>query len=248
MIDRTIVAHRGLSALYPENTLLALEQAVRCGARAVEFDVQLTLDRVPVLFHDAGLRRLCGRFGSLFRRTWADLQTYSASCPSRFGRQYEGTRVASLAACVDFLGQHPEVTGCLEIKRESVERFGLKVVMDRVLQLVEPVIGQIQFLSFSEEVILYLHSLGVRQTNWVLKKCNDATREAAMRLGPAVLTCHLKRMPMPLWEGPWEWMVYQTEDPGEVLRLFTVGVRYVESGNVAALAQALPEYFNGGAA
>ena len=42
--DFTIIAHRGASAYYPENTLPSFEGAIAMGADMVEFDVQLTSD------------------------------------------------------------------------------------------------------------------------------------------------------------------------------------------------------------
>jgi glycerophosphoryl diester phosphodiesterase len=58
-VERTplIIGHRGASAIAPENTLVAFEQAMRDGADGIEFDVRLARDRVPVVIHDAGLRR-----------------------------------------------------------------------------------------------------------------------------------------------------------------------------------------------
>ena len=56
-----IVAHRGDAEHFPENTLPALESAVQLGSRYGEVDVQLTSDRVPVVFHDADLARVAGR-------------------------------------------------------------------------------------------------------------------------------------------------------------------------------------------
>lgn len=244
MTEPTIVAHRGLSALYPENTSLALEQAILCGAKAVEFDVQLTADQIPVLFHDKGMRRLCGRIGNLLGKRWQDLQKFSAHYPRRFGRCYAGTAILSLESCVQLLLNYPDVLVCVELKTESVDRFGVGNVVDRVLRLTEPLAGRVQYLSFSYEVIEYLQKFGVRQTNWVLKQCNDTVYEAAQTLAPAVLACSLKRLPQVLWPGPWDWMVYETQDPLEVKRLFDFGVRYVESDNVQLLAKALPEYFN----
>src|SRR2546430_17148868 len=47
-----VVAHRGASATYPENTLEAFEGAVAAGADVVELDVRLTADGVPVILHD----------------------------------------------------------------------------------------------------------------------------------------------------------------------------------------------------
>lgn len=48
-----VVAHRGASADHPENTLAAFEAAIEAGADAVELDVRLTADGVPVVLHDA---------------------------------------------------------------------------------------------------------------------------------------------------------------------------------------------------
>ncbi|MEM9243642.1 MAG: glycerophosphodiester phosphodiesterase family protein [Pseudomonadota bacterium] len=52
-----IIAHRGGFANLPDNTLIAFRQAKQYGARMVEFDVQLTLDGVPIVLHDDTLDR-----------------------------------------------------------------------------------------------------------------------------------------------------------------------------------------------
>lgn len=52
-----IIAHRGASALAPENTLAAFKRAIDDGAEGIEFDVRLTRDGVPVVIHDATLER-----------------------------------------------------------------------------------------------------------------------------------------------------------------------------------------------
>ncbi|MZD07836.1 glycerophosphodiester phosphodiesterase [Streptomyces sp. SID5785] len=54
----TAVAHRGDPYRVRENTLPSLRSALERGADAVEVDVRLTRDRVPVLLHDATLDRL----------------------------------------------------------------------------------------------------------------------------------------------------------------------------------------------
>ncbi|MFD9882062.1 glycerophosphodiester phosphodiesterase [Streptomyces alboflavus] len=56
----TAVAHRGDPYRVRENTLPSLRAALERGADAVEIDVRLTRDGVPVLLHDAGLARLWG--------------------------------------------------------------------------------------------------------------------------------------------------------------------------------------------
>lgn len=57
----TAVAHRGDPYRFRENTIDSLRSALDRGADAVEFDVRLTRDGVPVLLHDATLKRLWGQ-------------------------------------------------------------------------------------------------------------------------------------------------------------------------------------------
>lgn len=52
-----ILGHRGASAVAPENTLGAFSQALADGADGIEFDVRLSRDYVPVVLHDANLKR-----------------------------------------------------------------------------------------------------------------------------------------------------------------------------------------------
>lgn len=52
-----LIAHRGASGEYPENTMLAFTRALEQGADAIELDVRVTEDGVPVVLHDATLDR-----------------------------------------------------------------------------------------------------------------------------------------------------------------------------------------------
>ena len=56
-----IIGHRGSSAHAPENTLAAFQMAIDAGADGIEFDVRLAADSVPVVIHDANLRRTGNR-------------------------------------------------------------------------------------------------------------------------------------------------------------------------------------------
>lgn len=58
---RTVIGHRGASGLAPENTLHSFALALEQGADALEFDVRLTSDGVPVVLHDPTLARTCDR-------------------------------------------------------------------------------------------------------------------------------------------------------------------------------------------
>ena len=63
-----VVAHRGSSGSAPENTLAAIEQAIRDGADWAEIDVQRSADGIVVVMHDRDLRRLGGS-GLIVRET-----------------------------------------------------------------------------------------------------------------------------------------------------------------------------------
>ena len=55
-----VIGHRGAMAYAPENTLASFREARRRGARWVEIDVKLTADGVPIVMHDASLKRTMG--------------------------------------------------------------------------------------------------------------------------------------------------------------------------------------------
>ena len=68
-----IIGHRGASAVAPENTLAAFGRALNEGADGVELDVRLARDGVPVVIHDATLRRTGLREGVVAEMTSSEL-------------------------------------------------------------------------------------------------------------------------------------------------------------------------------
>lgn len=249
MKETVIVAHRGLSAHYPENTLLALQKAIDAGARAVEFDVQLTADGTPVLFHDPDLLRLTGRAGAILETRWRELKDYRAAYPERFADRFSETPVNTLQEAVEFLTDWPEVLPCIEIKPQSIEHFGIKKCVDAVLAVSEALIERSLPLSFDRSAIEYLHSQGLRSTGWVLENYDDAAGAEAERLMPRVLICGIDKLPGNdelLWQGAWQWMLYHSEDKEVILDCIRRGAHYVETNNIEAVFALLPELFDDG--
>lgn len=71
-----LYAHRGLhdnTTDAPENSMAAFQKAIDAGY-GIEFDVQLTKDRIPVVFHDETLTRVCGVEGKVRDYTYKELQ------------------------------------------------------------------------------------------------------------------------------------------------------------------------------
>ena len=73
MFEKKFCAHRGLSALMPENTLPAFGAAIALGADEIEFDVRLTRDGQLIVSHDNTLERISDGTGSLCEHTLAEL-------------------------------------------------------------------------------------------------------------------------------------------------------------------------------
>ena len=73
-----LYAHRGLhdnATEAPENSMAAFRKAVDAGF-GIELDIQLTKDRIPVVFHDFTLKRVCGGEGKICDYTYEELQQF----------------------------------------------------------------------------------------------------------------------------------------------------------------------------
>ena len=98
------IAHRGGGKLAPENTLAAIRAGMAHGYRAVEFDVMLTVDDVPVLMHDPDFGRTITGRGSVATTTWDDLSRRDAGV--WFSPQSAGERVPRYEDVVCFCREH----------------------------------------------------------------------------------------------------------------------------------------------
>lgn len=89
-----VVAHRGYSAVAPENTLAAFRAAIDAGADAIEFDVRLTRDGHAVVLHDATVDRTTNGHGEVSKLTLAELRALRAN--KRFAPRFPDARVPTL--------------------------------------------------------------------------------------------------------------------------------------------------------
>lgn len=109
-----VAGHRGDRSVAPENTLAALRAALDGPHEFVETDVQLTLDRVPVIIHDRTLDRTTDGTGSVANRTLAQLLQLDAG--SWFGPQFAGERIPALWQFLDLLVDARGKQAMLELK------------------------------------------------------------------------------------------------------------------------------------
>lgn len=74
-----VIAHRGYSGRYPENTMLAFQKAAEAGCDEIELDVQLTKDGVAVILHDERIDRTTDGTGYVRDYTYGELQKFNAA-------------------------------------------------------------------------------------------------------------------------------------------------------------------------
>jgi len=89
-----LIAHRGLSASAPENTLAAVRAAYEAGSAWVELDVQLLADGTPVIWHDASVNRCSNGRGRLAKLCLAEARRLDVG--AWFDAAFAGERMATL--------------------------------------------------------------------------------------------------------------------------------------------------------
>ena len=96
-----IIAHRGYSSEFPENTLAAFKGAYNLGVDYIEMDIQRTKDGVLVMFHDTDLVRTTGAPGIVSDYTYQELCALDAG--SWFGDAFTGEKIPTLDATMQYL-------------------------------------------------------------------------------------------------------------------------------------------------
>ncbi len=88
------IGHRGLAACAPENTLAGIRCAKNHHFAWVEFDVQLSLDGVPIVLHDATVDRTTSGSGVARDFTLDEIRRFDAG--SWFSREFRNERIPTL--------------------------------------------------------------------------------------------------------------------------------------------------------
>lgn len=112
-----VVAHRGYSARYPENTLAAIEGAIQAQADVVEINVTLTADRVPILLHDERVDRTTDGSG-LVAYMGADAVA-GLDAGSWFAPRFADERIPTLESVLDRIGDRALLS--LELRSTAYE-------------------------------------------------------------------------------------------------------------------------------
>jgi glycerophosphoryl diester phosphodiesterase len=238
----TLVAHRGYPAKYPENTLLGIQAAVAAGARWFEFDLQLSKDLVPHLCHDDSLKRTAGIDRTIMELNAAELTQVDVGYAARFGDRYKGTPPTPLKELVGWLGSQRPVQAFVEIKAESLEHFGHEIVVSRIMDTIRPVLGQCVVISFDALGLKVARQRGAGPVGWALDDAGAETVKIATSFKPEYLfaSTRLFTEAQVALKGPWQWAVYQVQDPAKALELTEQGADLVETDAIGEMLAALP--------
>ena len=118
-----LTGHRGAAALAPENTLESFKKAHDCGATAIEFDVRLTKDGVPIIVHDENLRRLAGIDAEVSNLTLNEIKKVKIMGEEPIPTLEEVLEYASDRLAVDM---ELKIVGAEKQVVKFLEKYGLK--------------------------------------------------------------------------------------------------------------------------
>lgn len=134
-------AHRGASAVCPENTMAAFRKSLTLGATGIETDVQMTKDGGLVLIHDEELNRTTDGTGYIKDKTLQEVLEVDAG--SWFGAAFKGEKIPTLEDLLDLLQG-----------RDTILNIELKNGLFMYPGMEEKVIATVRDFHMSERVIL----------------------------------------------------------------------------------------------
>jgi len=236
-----VIAHRGFSAVAPENTLAAVQAALDAGAHAVEWDLQTASCGTPVLFHDPHLGRTSNGFGPVRRRTLGQLQALDVG--SWFSPEFQGEKIPSFAEALQMVSGseahvYAEVKGYREL--EDLDRM-VRIVQDAGM------IARTHFISLDFGIVDRIAGqdaeVGIGYVVDDANEVDEAIRKAG-ELGERGMVDYDRTLVLQdpglvertLSTGA-DVAVWTVDDTGEADRLRAAGVRRFTTNQVAAFVE-----------
>lgn len=152
-----VEGHRGYCAKYPENTMISFEAAIDLGVDAIEFDVWLSADKVPVLMHDGNAVRTCGVNKNLRDMTLEEIKELEPAYVEKFGDKYTGmgVTVPTLEELLQMCSEKcPNLILGVEIKEYTEENVDLTIALLKKYGFFD----RCYFYTFNARIIKYIKS------------------------------------------------------------------------------------------
>lgn len=238
-ITRTpqIVAHRGFSGRYPENTRAAIEGAIALGVDMVEVDVRLSRDQAPVIFHDARLGHITTCSHRVDALTVDELKTLDIG---RWrGSHFRNERILTLTEALDLV--HKRIPINLDIKTPAALTSVVAAVQER--KMVDGVVlsgcswtqaRRVRQLEPHLHVLMNVDSLlgtflrlcSARLALWISHLQVRIAQVAGLNVGHRVAADHFIRSATARNLPVWTWTV---DDPTRALQLVRLGAISITS-------------------
>lgn len=169
----TLTAHRGLSAIEPENTLPAFKAACEAKYNYVEFDIEPTSDGKWIVMHDDDLRRTTNGHGKITERTLAEVSALKIDNGANI-ENYTDLRVPTFEETMALLDRYyPNTKPMIEIK--SIGKNNLDSLIEFFKDYAARGRSTI-VISFDKDIIDTLYKECPEQTYWLLT--NELSDEA----------------------------------------------------------------------
>lgn len=157
-----LTAHRGVSALAPENSIPSFEEAVNYNYYSAECDIRLTKDNQWVVIHNSSVNARFCQMGEVRDYTLEELKTFSYKGGANFWK-YKDMRIPTLQEYLDvFVGA--DTRPQIEIKEDGTSYLDTVVDAIREKDLVEKAI----VISFDIEQLNYVHQIEPNIELWYL--------------------------------------------------------------------------------
>lgn len=161
----TLTAHRGLSAIEPENTLPAFKAACEAKYNYVEFDIEPTADGKWIVMHDDDLRRTTNGHGKITERTLAEVSALKIDNGANI-ENYTDLRVPTFEETMALLDRYyPNTKPMIEIK--SIGKNNLDSLIEFFKDYAARGRSTI-VISFDKDIIDTLYKECPEQTYWLL--------------------------------------------------------------------------------
>ena len=257
-----IIAHRGASALAPENTLAAFKKAIEDGAEGIEFDVRLAKDGVPVVFHDSKLYRLGRTEGRVSDFTSKELQKldvgswFNANKSPQLNGKFAPETIPTLSQVLEFLNDYKGLI-YIELKCKDAE---IETLVKEVCRLItnSPLISNILVKSFKLEVIPSIRrycpdvktgALFAPKIMTILRKEKHLVK-IAHEIGADHLSLHFSLATRKLMEKAAKRnlpvTIWTADNPRWVKRAFDLGINAIITNNPARLLERKQEILAAG--
>ncbi len=162
-----VIAHRGISAKAPENTLAAFQKAAQTdGIDMIELDVRLSKDNEVIVLHDRTLQRTTTGNGPARSYTYKELQEFDAG--SWFHPSFSSERIPSLGQVFETVGKKVWIN--VEIKSDIFHREPPGVLETAVLDIVREyeMTERVLISSFDHDIVYRIKQMEPRCITGVL--------------------------------------------------------------------------------